>query len=293
MRRRLGPDRISERRACQVLGQSRSTQRYQSSRPQKDLELLVEMRRLARQRPRFGCERIFELLISRGWKVNEKRVHRLWKQEAMQVPRKQRRKRRLPGHSGNGCIHYRAEHKDHVWSYDFVTDSTEDGRQFKILAVIDEYTRECLALEVGRSFTADDVVSTLRYLFALRGRPENIRSDNGPEFVARKVKGWLEQAEVETLYIAKGSPWENGYVESFNSKLRDELLNGELFLSLEEARWVLDQWQFDYNYHRPHSSIDYQTPAAYAASLPASVRATPSLQQASCNTLGPLTQAGT
>ena len=272
-----------------MLGQSRSTHRYQSSRPQKDRELLAEMRRLARQRPRFGCERIFELLISRGWKVNEKRVHRLWKQEAMQIPRKQRRKRRLPGHSDNGCIRYRAQYKDHVWSYDFVADSTEDGRQFKILVVIDEYTRECLALEVGRSFTADDVVSTLRYLFAARGRPKNIRSDNGPEFVAHKVKRWLEQAEVQTLYIAKGSPWENGYVESFNGRLRDELLHGELFLSLEEARWVLDQWQLDYNHHRPHSAIEYQTPAAYAASLPASVRATPSLQQASCYTPGSLT----
>ena len=128
MRRRLGPDRVSERHACLVLGQSRSTQRYLSTRPKKDRDLLAEMRRLTRQRPRFGCEKIFKLLISRGWQVNEKRVHRLWKQEAMQVPKKQQRRRRLPGHSGNGCIRYRAEHKDHVWSYDFVTDSTEDGR---------------------------------------------------------------------------------------------------------------------------------------------------------------------
>jgi putative transposase len=137
---------------------------------------------------------------------------------------------------------------------------------------------------VGRSFTADDVVGTLRYLFALRGRPENIRSDNGPEFVAHKVKHWLEQAEVKTLYIAKGSPWENGYIESFNGRLRDELLNCELFLSLEEARWVIDQWRLDYNDRRIHSGIDYQTPAAYAASLTASVRPTASLQQASCFT---------
>ena len=278
---------------CRVLGQPRSTQRYSSSRPRKDRELLAEMRRLARQRPRFGCERIFELLVGRGWKVNEKRVHRLWKQEAMQVPKKQHRKRRLPGHSDNGCIRYKAERKDHVWSYDFVTDSIEKGQQFKILSVIDEYTRECLALEVGRSFTADDVVGTLRYLFALRGRPENIRSDNGPEFVAHKVKHWLEQAEVKTLYIAKGSPWENGYIESFNGRLRDELLNCELFLSLEEARWVIDQWRLDYNDRRIHSGIDYQAPAAYAASLPASVRPTASLQQASCFTPDSLTQAGT
>jgi len=272
VRRRLGPNRFSERRTCRVLGQPRSTQRYKSLRPIKDRKLSAEMRRLARQRPRFGCERIFELLVSSGWRVNEKRVHRLWKQEAMQVPRKQHRKRRLPGHSDHGCIRYKAERKNHVWSYDFVTDRTEDGQQFKILAVIDEYTRECLALEIGRSFTADDVVRTLRYLFALRGRPANIRSDNGPEFVAHKVKRWLEQAEVKTLYIAKGSPWENGYVESFNGRLRDELLNCELFLSLAEARWVIDQWRLDYNDRRIHSAIDYQTPAAYAASLPAGVR---------------------
>ena len=284
---------MSERRACRVLEQPRSTQRYTAKRPAKDRDLLAEMRRLAGQRPRFGCERIFKLLIGRGWQVNEKRVHRLWKQEAMQVPKKQLRRRRSSGNSDSGCIRKSAEHRDHIWSYDFVTDRTEDGRQFKILAVIDEYTRECLALEVGRSFKADEVVDTLRYLFAVRGRPENIRSDNGPEFVARKVQRWLGQAEVETLYITKGSPWENGYVESFNGRLRDELLNRELFLSLEEARWVLDQWQLDYNHRRPHTALDYQTPAAYAASLPASVRATPSLQQASCPTTDSLTQVGT
>ncbi len=293
VRRRLGPDRVSERRACRVLDQPRSTHRYESSRRQQEGDLLAEMRRLARQRPRFGCERIFKMLTARGWQVNEKRVHRLWKQEAMQVPRKQQRKRRLPGSSQNGCIRHRAQRKDHVWSYDFLTDRTEDGRQFKILAVIDEYTRECLALENGRSFTSDDVVNTLGYLFALRGHPEHLRSDNGPEFVATKVQRWLQQATVETLYIAKGSPWENGYVESFKGRLRDELLNRELFLSLDDARWVIDRWRLDYNHRRPHSSLDYQTPAAYAAGLPASVRATPSLQQASRHTPDSLTEAGT
>ena len=228
------------------------------------------MRRLARQRPRFGAERIHQLLVQRDWYVNDKRVHRLWKREGMQVPRKQHRKRRLAGGSHNGCTRHRAERPNHVWSYDFVTDRTEDGRQLKLLVVIDEYTRESLAIEVGRSFTSQDVVNTLQYVFAVRGTPQHIRSDNGPEFVAKTVRRWLYQAGVQTLFIAKGSPWENGYVESFNGKLRDELLNRELFLSLAEARWVIDRWRMDYNHHRIHSALDYQTPAAYAAGCAAS-----------------------
>jgi putative transposase len=235
------------------------------------------MRKLARQRPRYGAERIHDLLVKRDWRVNLKRVHRLWKQENMQVPRKQHRRRRFSGGSENGCVRHRAQHKDHVWSYDFLTDRTEDGRQLRLLAVIDEYTRECLAIEVGRSFTSQDVIGVLQYLFAVRGTPQHIRSDNGPEFVAKSVRRWLAQANVKTLFIAKGSPWENGYVKSFNGKLRDELLNGELFLSLEDARWVIDRWRMDYNHHRIHSSLNYQTPAAYAAScvLPASATPTP------------------
>lgn len=173
---------------------------------------------------------------------------------------------------------------NHVWSYDFLVDRTEDGRQLKLLAVIDEYTRECLAIEVDRSFTAQDVIGILQYLFAVRGTPEFLRSDNGPEFVAQAVRCWLDKAGVATLFIAKGSPWENGYVESFNGKLRDELLNRELFLSLEEARWVIDRWRLDYNHHRIHSSLNYQTPAAYAARCSSSVRPTASLQKNS----GPL-----
>ena len=199
----------------------------------------------------------------------------------MQVPRKQHRRRRLPGGcSRNSCVRHRARRMNHVWSYDFVAERTEEGRQLRLLVVIDEYTRECLAIEVGRSFRARDVIDVLQYLFAVRGTPEHLRSDNGPEFVARSVRRWLDQAGVGTLFIAKGSPWENGYVESFNGKLRDELLNRELFLSLEDAHWVIDRWRLDYNHHRRHSALDYETPAAFAAR---------SVQQASA-TLRPVEQ---
>ena len=233
------------------------------------------MRALARQRPRFGAERIHRLLVKRDWQVNEKRVHRLWKRESMQVPRKQHRRRRIWGGSENSCVRHRAEHKNHVWSYDFLSERTERGRQLRLLAVIDEYTRECLAIEVARSFTSQDVIGVLQYLFAVRGAPKHIRSDNGPEFVSKAVCRWLDRADVKTLFIAKGSPWENGYVESFNGKLRDELLNRELFLSLEEARWVIERWRLDYNHHRLHSALDYQTPAAFAADCVLSTSATP------------------
>ena len=267
VRRRLGVDRVSERRACRALGQPRSTQRYRPKKIDADRRLIAEMRRLVESFPRYGSERVHQLLVETGWRVNFKRVHRLWKQERMQIPQKQRKRRRLPGTSANGCVRHRATHANHVWSYDFVADRTEDGRQLKLLVVLDEFTRECLAIEAGRSFTARDVRLTLQYLFAVRGAPEHIRSDNGPEFVAKDIKRWLDQAQVRTLYIQKASPWENGYVESFNGKLRDELLNRELFLGLDEARYVLDTWRNDYNHRRPHSGIGWQTPAAYAAML--------------------------
>jgi len=213
----------------------------------------------------------------------------------MQVPQKQQKRRRLStGGSENSCVRRRSLRPNHVWSYDFVTDRTEDGRQLKMLVVIDEFTRESLAIEVARSFKARQVVEVLQYVFAVRGAPEFIRSDNGPEFVAREVRRWLARAGVKTLFIAKGSPWENGYVESFNSRFRDEMLDRELFLGIEDARWVIDRWQLDYNHHRMHSALNYQTPAGFAASWLASVRPTASLQQASC-TLNPdpLTHTGT
>ncbi len=266
-RRRLGHEKVSERRACKALGQPRSTQRYHRKRPDMDKQLIDEMRRLVEAYPRYGSERTHQLLIGTGWYVNFKRVHRLWKQEGFQVPKKQCKRRRLPGCSDHGCVRHRPTHRNHVWSYDFLMDRTEDGRQLKLLVVLDEFTRECLAIESGRTFTARDVKLTLQYLFAVRGAPEHIRSDNGPEFVAREIQRWLDQAAVRTLYIAKASPWENGYVESFNGKLRDELLDRELFVGLDEARYVLDEWRNEYNHRRPHSGIKWQTPAAYAATL--------------------------
>jgi transposase InsO family protein len=249
------------------LGQSRSTQRYHRRKVDDDHRLIDELRRWCESYPRFGSERVYRMLLGTGWRVNFKRVHRLWKQEHLQVPGKQRKRRRLPGHSANGCVRHKALHRNHVWSYDFLVDRTEDGRQLKLLVVIDEFTRECLAAEVGRTFTARDVMLTLQYLFAVRGAPEHVRSDNGPEFIAKELQSWLKRAAVNTLYIQKASPWENGYVESFNGKLRDELLNRELFLSIHEARYVLDQWRAEYNHRRPHGSLGWQTPAAYAAKL--------------------------
>ena len=212
VRSRLGPERVSERRACRVLGQPRNTQRYQSRRVDDEPALLHEMRSLARQRPRFGSGRIYRLLTQQGWAVNEKRGHRLWKREHMQVPRKQHRKRRFFGGSENGCVRHRARYKNHVWSFDFVTNRTADGRQLRLLVVIDEYTRKCLAIEVGRSFTAQDVMRILQYLFAVRGTPEHLRSDNlgndtGPDFVSKAICRWLKEADVKTLFIAKGSLW--------------------------------------------------------------------------------------
>lgn len=267
VRNRLGPQQVSERRICRVLGQSRSTQRYHRRKPDDDRRLIDELHRWVEWYPRFGSERVHQMLLGTGWRVNFKRVHRLWKQEHFQVPGKQRKRRRLPGQSANGCVRHRALYRNHVWSYDFLSDRTEDGRQLKLLVVIDEFTRECLAVEVGRTFTARDVMLTLQYLFAVRGTPEHVRSDNGPEFIAKELQRWLERAAVRTLYIQKASPWENGYVESFNGKLRDELLNRELFLSVPEARYVLDEWRQEYNHRRPHGSLNWQTPAAYAAKL--------------------------
>ena len=229
------------------------------------------MHRLALKWPRYGYRRITALLQREGWRVNVKRVHRLWKAEGLQIRKKARKRRRL-GTSNNACHRRKPLGKDHVWSYDFISDRTEGGGRSRMLNVVDEFTRECLTIEVGRKFRGGDVVRTLTELFAIRGRPGYIRSDNGPEFASKAVRKWLDKTGVGTLFIEPGSPWENGYIESFNGKLRDECLNGELFLSLAEARYVVDRWWLDYNHHRPHSRLNWMTPAAYAVSCPGTGR---------------------
>jgi transposase InsO family protein len=254
---------VSERRACRALGQPRSTQRYSGTGPERDEALLLRIRDLAREHPRYGYRRITALLRREGWSVNRKRVHRLWRREGLKVPQVQRKRRRL-GHGENGCTRRRAERPNHVWSYDFILDQTADGRPLKILPIVDEYTRECLTIEVERGMTAEDVVSTLEYLFEVRGVPGHIRSDNGPEFIACAVKGWLARRGAGPLYIEPGSPWENAYSETFNSRLRDEVLDREVFETLTEAKVLLEDHRLDYNHRRPHSSLGYRTPAEFA-----------------------------
>jgi transposase InsO family protein len=269
---------VSERRACQVLEQPRSTQRYAPREDEEEQRLIARMLELVREHPRYGYRFVAVLLRREGWRVNRKRVYRLWVQEGLQVPRKQRKKRRL-GTSENGCVRRRAEHKNHVWAWDFVFDRTANGRSIKWLSIVDEYTRECVALEVDRRMTSDDVLDVLRDLFVIRGVPKHIRSDNGPEFIARAIREFLAAADVETLYIEPGSPWQNGYAESFHSRLRSELLDAEVFDNVAAAQGLAASWRCDYNHHRPHSSLGYQTPAEYAAACAASAPAAPALQQ--------------
>jgi len=228
--------------------------------------LLDRIDALVRSHPRYGYRRVHALLVQEGWRVNRKRVHRLWKLKGYKVPKKQVKKRRL-GIGENGIVRRRAACINDVWAWDFIHDRDERGRALKWLIIEDEFTREVLALEVARSIKAQDVLDVLSQLMLIRGVPRHIRSDNGPEFIARSIRVFLDQAGVSTLYIEPGSPWQNGYAESFNSRLRDELLNQESFADLSEARALSAWWRNEYNHRRPHSSLGYVTPAAYAASL--------------------------
>jgi putative transposase len=255
---------VSERRACTVVKQPRSSQRYVSRRREKDRDVVTRMLALARRYPRYGYRRIAALLRAEGLKVNRKRVLRLWRQEGLKVPQRPR-KRRHSGSSANSCQRRRAERPNQVWSYDFVLDQTEDGRRLKWLPIVDEYTRECLRLEVARSIEAEDVVRVLEGLILERGVPEFIRSDNGPEFIAQAVQRFLARRGGQTAYIAPGAPWENAYSETFNSRLGDELLKREVFTSLLEARVLAARYREEYNCERPHSSLGYRTPSAFAA----------------------------
>lgn len=220
---------------------------------------------MVKAHPRYGYRRIWRLLRQEGFKVNRKRIYRLWRQEGLKVPVK-RRKRRSSGEIANGITRLQASHKDQVWTWDFIHDRTEDGRPLKLLSIVDEYTRECVALEVGRHYKSVDIIEVLIDLFMIRGIPQYIRSDNGPEFIAKAIKRWLGRTGVKSLYVEPGSPWQNGYVESFHSRVRDEFLNTELFTSIAEAKLLAMQWRLEYNHRRPHSSLGYVTPAAFAAS---------------------------
>ena len=254
---------VSERRACRVLDQPRPTQRRNLSRADDEESLTRDIVELALQFGRYGYRRVTALLRDRGWQVNHKRVERIWRREGLKVPMKQPKRGRLWLNDGS-CIRLKPEHKGHVWAYDFVACRTEDGRAVRMLTVIDEFTRECMAIKVARRIRSDDVLHALTELFVIHGAPEHIRSDNGPEFTSKVVRQWLPRVGVKTLFIEPGSPWENGYNESFNGKLRDELLNGEIFYSLKEAQILTERWRREYNTIRPHSSLGYRPPAPEA-----------------------------
>ena len=246
------------------MGQARSTQRYQSVKPEGDAALVAAMDGLRQRHKRSGYRGVWSRLRRAGWPVNRKRVHRIWKAQGWQI-RTRRRKRRGKGSSANSCAVRRAEYRGHVWTYDFVMDRTEQGGLLKFLPVVDEHTREAHAIEVGRSFTGKDVVAVLMHLFRVHGEPAYLRSDNGSEFVARVVQEGLTEAGVKTLFIAPGSPWENGYSEAFNSRFRDEFLDRELFWSAREAAVLAERFRVEYNLERPHMSLGYLTPAEFAA----------------------------
>jgi len=251
-----------------VLGQARATQRLRPLISGEESRLVADITSLATKYGRYGYRRITAMLNNsdNGWQVNHKRVERIWRQEGLKVPQKQPKRGRL-WLNDSSCIRLRPEHKDHVWSYDFVTARTDDGRAFKMLTIIDEYTRECLAIMVERRITSQDVIDQLFNLIVFRGIPEHIRSDNGPEFTAKAIRSWLNKLGVKTLFIEPGSPWENGYIESFNGKLRDELLNREIFTTLTEAKVLIAEWRKEYNQVRPHSARGYKPPAPEAKTL--------------------------
>jgi transposase InsO family protein len=257
---------VSERKACAVLGQHRSTQRKAPRGSDDEAALTADIVDLAKQYGRYGYRRITALLRDAGWPVNRKRVERIWRREGLKVPQRQPRRGRLWLADGS-CIRLRPEHATHVWAYDFVGDRTREGRKIRMLCVVDEYTREALAIRVARKLSSTDVIDVLADLFVGRGVPVHIRSDQGPEFIADTVKAWITGVGAKTAYIEKASPWENGYVESFNGKLRDELLNGEAFNTLREAQVLIEGWRQHYNRVRPHSSLGYRPPAPEAVPM--------------------------
>ena len=259
---RLG---LSERRACRVAGQNRSTQRHCPRVTPEDQALRARLRKIAEERPRWGYRRAHGHLLSEGFSLNRKRVQRIWREEGLRVPAKAKKRRRL-GNSTVPAGRLRAEYPNHVWALDYQHDATEDGRELKFLNIVDEFTREALAIEVDRSINAEETVAVLERLAAGRGAPANIRSDNGPELTAAVLREWCGQRSTGTAYIEPGSPWQNPFVESFNSRLRDELLNTEVFTCLAEARMLAEDWRADYNANHPHSALGMMSPARFAAS---------------------------
>lgn len=260
MRKALG---LSERRVCRVIGQLRSTQRYERKPNPEREELRERVVAIASEFGRYGYRKVADMLNCEGFPASSDRVYRIWREEGLKVPHKQPKRARLWLADGS-CIRLRAAHRNHVWSYDFVHDRTHDGKPFRILNIVDEFSRECLATIVKRRFTSQDVILILADLFLKHGCPVHIRSDNGPEFIAKKLRKWLKSLEVGPLYIQPGSPWENGYVESFNGKMRYELLNGEIFFSLLEAKVIIERWRRHYNERRPHASLGGRPPAPMA-----------------------------
>ena len=250
---------MSERRACRVLGQPRSTQQYEPLRVEKDKVLVKRLHELAELHPRYGYRRITAKLKAEHWLVNRKRVQRLWRAERLKVPTQTHKRTRL-GDGENACYRRKPEHAHHVWAIDFLMDTTLNGGRLKFLAVIDEHSRSCLSIKVERCMTSMDVVRELERLITLHGPPSFIRCDNGPEFIAQATRQFLVTATIETLFIEPGSPWQNGYCESFNSRFRDELLNLETFVSTLEARVLSETWRREYNEQRPHGALGYRTP---------------------------------
>jgi len=259
---RLG---LSERRACRIAGQTRSTQRHCPQAAPDDAALRRRLRKISEDRPRWGYRRAHGHLLTEGWSLNRKRVQRIWREEGLRVPAKAKKRRRL-GESTTAADRLKAEYPSHVWALDFQHDATDDGRELKFLNVVDEFTREALAIEVDRTINAEETVKVLERLAAERGAPANLRADNGPELTAAVLREWCRDGSTDTAYIEPGSPWQNAYVESFNARLRDELLNAEVFTCLAEAQVLAADWRSDYNANHPHSALGMMSPARFAAS---------------------------
>jgi putative transposase len=252
---------LSQRRACQLVKMQRSSARHVAHPRTDEAETVALIRTYAHEQPMYGYRIIAAMLKHDGFRINRKRVYRIWRQEGLQLPRRKTGKRRFGDSTG---MLRRASQPNEVWTYDFLEARTERGGKLRMLTVLDEYTRECLTIHVARSISSHQVIQQLEWLFLLWGAPHHLRSDNGPEFVAYALQQWLQEQACKTIYIKPGSPWENPFIESFNGTFRAECLNRWLFTDGREAQIVTEQWRQEYNYRRPHSSLGYLAPAAFA-----------------------------